>query len=82
MLKIEEKEEIIAIRKSGNDLSEKQKAKLLEHVKSGHPNIFGDDHNELCCDLGINPPNRYVWTTFENCKAFNGSPADKSMCGR
>lgn len=81
MISVEEKNQILALVKEGKQLTNELKEKLLNSVRNGESSIFEDD-DHLCCDLGIDPPNRYVWTTYENCRALGGRAADNSMCGR
>ena len=76
-----DKQEIILARKNETELSTDLKAKLLLSIKNGEPSIFNDAGNELCCDLGIDQPDRYQWTTFDNCRALGGRAADNSKCG-
>jgi hypothetical protein len=40
-----------------------------------------DQSDYLCCDLGIDAPDRYQWLTFEDCRSLGGRAADNSMCG-
>nr|GFC07386.1 hypothetical protein [Tanacetum cinerariifolium] len=53
------------------------KSKLLESIKNGEPSIFGEG-DYLCCDLGIDQPDRYQWITFDDCRALGGRAADNS----
>lgn len=56
--------------------------KLLTSLKAGEPSIFQPkDDDYLCCDLGIDPPDRYQWISFQDCKALGGSAVDKEYCG-
>ena len=76
-----EKKEILSHTANGETLSQDLKSKLLQSIKKGEPSIFETKGNYLCCDLGINQPDRYQWITFEDCRALGGSAADNSMCG-
>ena len=80
ILQDKEREEIKSLVSAGQPIPEDLKAKLLASIRNGEPSLSGDpDH--LCCDLGIDQPDRYVWTTFEDCRTLGGRAADNSMCG-
>jgi hypothetical protein len=81
MLTSDEIQQIIDIRKKNGKLSEELKIKLIHFLKSGNPPFLGSSGDELCCDTGLTPPDRYIWTTFDNCKAIDGTAVDKSYCG-
>jgi hypothetical protein len=82
MLTENEKELIKEAAGDGEPLSAELKSKLLEVVKNETAPSADDDQSDyLCCDLGIDQPSRYQWTTFDNCRALGGSAASNSMCG-
>ena len=81
MLTEKEKEDILSFTKKGESLTSELKNKLIESIKNGDTSLFNDDGDELCCDLGIDMPDRYQWTTFDNCRALRGRAADNTMCG-
>lgn len=75
----DEKKEILSQSERG-ELSQELKSKLLASIKNGEPSIFGEG-DYLCCDLGIDQPDRYQWITFDDCRALGGRAADNSECG-
>lgn len=81
MISPEEKIQIKSLHEKNEGLPPELKVKLLELVKSGEQTIFNNDSDYLCCDLGIDQPDRYQWTTFETCRALGGRAADNSKCG-
>lgn len=81
MLSQTDKEQILLLTSQDTPLTEELKETLLFSIKNDEPSIFGEG-DYLCCDLGIDQPNRYIWTTFDNCRALGGRAADNSMCGR
>jgi hypothetical protein len=80
MLTAEEKKVIKLASESGKKVTGELRAKLLGTIKNTDL-LTVNQSDYLCCDLGIDQPNRYKWTTFDNCRALGGRAADNSMCG-
>jgi hypothetical protein len=81
MLTQNEKEQIASHLKQKKELPSNLKEKFDAIIQANKSmNTSGADEY-LCCDTGLTPPDRYIWTTFDNCRALNGRAADKSMCG-
>jgi hypothetical protein len=81
MLAQDEKIKIRSLINSEEQLTTPLRAKLLESLNNGEPSIFEEPGDYLCCDLGIDQPDRYQWITFEDCRALGGRAADNSECG-
>jgi hypothetical protein len=81
MLTESEKAEILSLRNDSKALPEELKNKLLRSLQNGDTSIFPEGGDYLCCDLGMDAPNRYMWITFEDCRSLGGRAADNSMCG-
>lgn len=78
---VKEKNEILLLHKQGKPLTNDLRLILIESLKNGEPSIFENAEENVCCDLGIDQPNRYQWISKQDCEILHGSITDGSKCG-
>lgn len=81
MLSQKEIEQVKSHIQNKSELPNDLKMKMITAIKNGEQIDTSTTGQNLCCDTGMTPPNRYIWTTFDNCRAIGGRAADNSMCG-
>lgn len=81
MLTQNEREQINSHLNAKTELPSELKEKFIKAITNGDKQFSQITGDELCCDTGLTPPDRYIWTTFDNCRALGGSAADNSKCG-
>lgn len=59
MLSQGEKKQIKELHQKEEELSGELKSKLIQSIRNGEPSIFEEAGAYLCCDLGIDQPERY-----------------------
>ena len=79
MLNEQEREMVLSFDGKLKDIPSHLKSKLINSIRDGNsPFPISDD--DICCDWGIDPPNRYSKTSEQNCTQLGGTVVDNSNC--
>lgn len=82
MLSDTDKSLIVMLLRTGQSIPPDVQDKLNSAIESLENSSLSVSNDYLCCDTGQSPPNRFIWTTFDNCRALGGRASDNSNCGR
>lgn len=75
----DEKKKIYSFRGKLNELSDDLKSKLIKSILNDE-SPFEPNNDDICCDFGLGPRDRYKKTSAQDCKQLNGTVVDDSNC--